>query len=103
MPCPTKLPHDLEVGQHMAQWFGPPYNAWHVGIISEINRRRTKSENVSVQFNVATEGETTSVMVADAETYGAHRLWVLLKPIPVSVDDSDSSPLSSPSDRDSAD
>ena len=86
LPCPTKLPHDLEVGQRMAQWFGPPYNAWYVGKIAEINRRRTRSENVSVEFNDETDGETRGLMVADAETYGADRLWCLLKPIPVELD-----------------
>lgn len=29
LPCPAKLPHDIEIGQLMAQWFGPPYNAWY--------------------------------------------------------------------------
>ena len=50
LPCPTKLPHDLEVGQKMALWFGPPYNTWYVGNIVEVNKKRTKSENVSVAF-----------------------------------------------------
>lgn len=89
LPCPTKLPHDLEVGQRMAQWFGPPYNAWYVGKIAEINRRRTRSENVSVEFNDETDGETRGLMVADAETYGADRLWCMLKPIPIELDDDD--------------
>ena len=96
LACPTKLPHDLEVGQPMAQWFGPPYNAWHIGKIIEINKRRSKSENVMVQFTNETEGETQSLMVADANTYGADKLWVVLRPIPIEVD-SDSS---TPEDRD---
>ena len=28
-------------------------------------------------------------MVADAETYGADRLWCVLKPIPIELDDDD--------------
>ena len=39
-----------------------------------------------VEFNDETYGETRGLMVADAETYGADRLWCLLKPIPVELD-----------------
>ena len=62
LPCPTKLPHDLQVGQQMAQWFGPPFNAWHVDKIVEINKRRTVSENVSVQFIDEKYGDTLSLI-----------------------------------------
>ena len=37
-----------------------------------------------VEFNDETHGETRGLMVA--ETYGADRLWCLLKPIPVELD-----------------
>ena len=37
-----------------------------------------------VEFNDETYGETRGLMVA--ETYGADRLWCLLKPIPVELD-----------------
>ena len=84
-----RLPHDLEVGQRMTQWFGSPYNAWYVGKIVEINKRRTKSENVSVAFNDETYGETRGMIVADSDTYGADRLWCMLKPIPIELDDDD--------------
>ena len=87
LPCPAKLPHDLEVSQKLARWFGPPYNAWYVGNIAEVNKRRTKSENVSVAFYdetysyVTQYGETCGMIVADPDTYGADRLWCMLKPI----------------------
>ena len=42
LPCPEKLPHDLNTGQKLARWFGPPYNKWYVGTITEVNRRRTR-------------------------------------------------------------
>ena len=42
--------------------------------------------------------ETRAYMVADATTYGADRLWVLLEPIPVDVD-SESSPPEDDSDE----
>ena len=49
LPCPARLPHDLEVGQKLARWFGEGYNS--VGTSarspSKVNRRRTKQENVS--------------------------------------------------------
>ena len=80
----------------MAQWFGPPYNAWYVGKIVEINKRRTKSENVSVAFYDETYGETCGMIVADPDTYGADRLWCMLKPIPIELDSDDDSTSSSP-------
>ena len=85
LPCPAKLPHDLQVGGKLAQWFAHPYNAWHVGTIHEVNKRRTKTENVSVRFISEEEGETRGTFVADAETYGVDKLWVALEPIPVEV------------------
>ena len=87
--CPTKLPHDLEQGQRLARWFGPPYNAWYVGKIDQVNRRRTKSENVSVAFNDETYGETVGMFIADADSYGADKMWVLLEGIPINLDDGD--------------
>ena len=79
----------LEPGQLLARWFGPPYNTWYMGKIDEVNRRRTKSENVSVAFNDTTHGETRGMLIADAESYGAEKLWVLLKGIPIELDGDD--------------
>ena len=70
----------------LALWFGPPYNAWHVGNVAEVNYRRTKSENVSVEFKDDTDGETRGKFLATADTYGANKLWVLLKPIAINLD-----------------
>ena len=53
--------------------------------------RRTKSENVSVEFKDEKDGETRGLRVAEAETDGSDKLWVVLKPIPIDVD-ADSSP-----------
>eukprot|EP00966_Prymnesium_polylepis_P333320 7388792-Prymnesium_polylepis.1 len=89
LPCPAKLPHDLELGGKLARWFGPPYNAWYVGKIAEVNKRRTKSENVSVEFNDETYGETRGTFVAEPDTYGADKLWVLLIPIELDEDEDD--------------
>ena len=80
-----------EAEVRMAQWFGPPYNSWYIGKIVEVNKRRTKSENVLVEF-VDTTNETltdTSLMVADAETYGAEKLSVILDPIPIELSSSE--------------
>ena len=61
--------------------------------IVEVNKRRTKSDNVSVEFYDEQFGETRGVMVAEKATYGADRLWCMLEPIPVELDaDSDSDP-----------
>ena len=90
MPCPARLPHDLVVGTKIARWFGHPFNAWYVGTIGEVNRRRTKTENVSARFFTEEEGETLGMFLADADSYGPERLWVLLTPVPVDVDADDS-------------
>ena len=80
----------LEPGQLLARWFGPPYNnMWYMGKIDEVNPRRTNSENVSVAFNDTTHGETRGMLIADAESYGAGKLWVLLKGIPIELDGDD--------------
>ena len=49
------------------------YNAWFVGRIIELNRRCTKSENVTAEF----EGGPGN-FIATTEEYGAHKSWVLL-------------------------
>eukprot|EP00966_Prymnesium_polylepis_P333088 7388556-Prymnesium_polylepis.1 len=82
-------PRPIEPGQRLARWFGPPYNAWFVGKVDHINKRRTKSENVCVAFNDATFGETRGMFVADADTYGTDRLWCLLRAIPIELDADD--------------
>ena len=42
----------------VARWFGTPFNAWYVGKIVQINKRRTKQDNVSAEFNDETYGTT---------------------------------------------
>ena len=85
----------------MTQWFGPPYNAWYVGKIIEINKRRTKSENVSVAFNDEKHGETRGMILADPDTYGAEKLWCMLRPIPIELASSESDLPPSSDDEDS--
>ena len=70
----------------------PTPGTWATTNIWEVNRRRTKSENVSVEFDDDTYGETRGMFVAAAETYGTDKLWVVLKPIPIELDSSPSSP-----------
>ena len=48
--------------------------------------RRTKTDNVLVQFISPDDGETTGILIADAETYGVDKLWVVLRTIPIDVD-----------------
>ena len=92
MPCLARLPHDLQVGQKLARWFGEGYNNWYVGKITEVNRRRTKQENVSVEFEDEQFGTTWGHFLASTDDYGADRLWVVLEPIPIELDaDSDGS------------
>ena len=76
-------------GQKLARWFGPPYNKWYVGTITEVNRRRTKQENVSVEFVDDKYGTTWGHFLASAEDYGADKLWVVLELIPIQLDSDD--------------
>ena len=39
--------------------------------------------------NDTTHGETRGMFIADAESYGAEKLWVLLKGIPIELDGDD--------------
>ena len=41
------------------------------------------------KFTDATHGETRGMIVADPNTYGADKLWCMLKPIPIELDNSD--------------
>jgi len=71
--CPARVPGDLFVGQRIACWFGPPFSKWYVGTITDVNRRRTKTDNVEAEF----EGGSGQ-LVCDAAEYGAHKSWVLV-------------------------
>ena len=44
------------------------------------------------------EGETRGLFVADAETYRVDRLWVVLQPVPMALDEESSSPALSEGD-----
>ena len=80
--CPTS-----ESTLKVARWFGEGYNAWHVGKIIDVNKRRTKQDNITAEFDDAEEGRTWGHWCASADNYGADRQWVLLKPIPLDLDD----------------
>ena len=80
------MPHDLEDGQKIAKWFGPPYNVWYVGKIVQVNKRKTKQDNVSAEFHDKADGKTWGHFLASEDTYGANRTWVLLKPIPIDLE-----------------
>ena len=71
LPCPARLPHELEVGQKVARWFGPPYNAWYLGKIEQVNKRRTVQDNVTAEFTDKTYGTTWGHWLAIADTCGA--------------------------------
>ena len=76
----------------------PPFNAWYVRTIAEVNRRKTVSENVSVAYKDEGGQVTRGLMCAEAQTYGADRLWVVLKPIAIELEsDMEGSSSGSPS------
>ena len=64
-----------------------------MGKVDHINKRRKKSENVCVAFTNETEGEAVAMFTADADEYGADRLWCLLKPIAIELSDSEDETL----------
>ena len=76
----------MKAGDKIALWFSAPFSRWHVGKITEVNKRRTVSENVTASSYDAKEGETIAsfIHVATAEEYGlaAGRKWAMLKDIP---------------------
>ena len=49
-----------------------------------MNKKRTKQENVCVAFD---DGD--GMFLADAESYGADKLWCLLKLIPIELSESE--------------
>ena len=64
--------------------------------LTEVNRRRTKQENVSVEFEDEQFGTTWGHFLASADDYGADRLWVVLEPIPIELDADSEGSSSSP-------
>ena len=66
---------------------GSPYNTWYTGKIEQVNKRKTIQDNVTAEFTDETHGTTWGHWVASADTYGADRKWVLLKPVPIELDD----------------
>ena len=99
LPCPARLPMDLECGALLARWFGHPYNIWSLGHIVKINRRRTHGENVTAQFSDERWGTTWGHFTATQGSYG--KLWVLLAPVAVDMDsdEDEERPLLTPAGR----
>ena len=61
----------------------------HTCKIEQVNKRHIKQENVTAEFHNETHGKKWGHWVANAVTYGADRQWVLLKPIPINLDEDD--------------
>ena len=76
-----------------------------VGVGRCVCGRFVKSDNVSVAFNDEIYDETRGMIAADPDTYGADRLWCMLRPIPIVLDDDDDSsePPELPTTDDDAD
>ena len=54
--------------------------------ITRLDKRCTKTDNVHAEFNDEEFGKTEGHLLADKETYGADKLWCILKGIPVDLD-----------------
>ena len=61
-----------------------------------MNKRRTKQENVSVEFVDEEDGTTWGHVVASTDEYGADKLWVVLEPIAIDVTGEDETEDSDP-------
>ena len=64
--------------------------------IELVNKRRTKQDNVTAEFCDETYGKTWGHWCASTDNYGADRKLVLLKPIPIELDDEEESDTASP-------
>ena len=64
-----------------------------------MERRRTVTENVTVDFFDAEDGHTRGHFVANEDTYGSDRYWVLLKPKSVALEDFGDDPEEEELDR----
>tara|TARA_B110000046_G_scaffold149461_1_gene157620 strand:- start:238 stop:693 length:456 start_codon:yes stop_codon:yes gene_type:complete len=64
-----------------------------------VERRRTVTENVTVDFFDAEDGHTRGHFVANEDTYGSDRYWVLLKPKSVALEDFGDDPEEEELDR----
>ena len=61
------------------------HNSWYVGEIKQVNKRRTKTENVAAEFVDEVYGTTWGHFIADPETYGLDKEWVLLEVVPIEL------------------
>lgn len=92
LQCPTQVPKDLQQGQEIVAYFGPPCSAWFEGEIVQVNMRKYRSENVHAMFyfvdaqGARTGEKDTGDILCLKENYGANGAWALLQP----VDDGDS-------------
>ena len=61
-----------------------------MGTVKEVNKRRKKSENVTVEFCAETHGITWGPFYGESEeTYGIGKEWVVLKAAPIELSDNE--------------
>jgi hypothetical protein len=51
-------------------------------VIDAVDAKRVRSENVRVAFRDETYGESSGMLIADAATYGADKVWCVLERVP---------------------
>ena len=87
LPCPTIAPSCRTTSRSPRSsraGSAPPYNSWYVGSVAEVNKRRTKMENVSVEFKDDTyRCDARHFRGRGRHLYGADKFWVVLNPIPI--------------------
>ena len=62
---------------------------WYTGKISRSTSGARSRTNVTAEFCDPKDSKTWGHWIADANTYGTDRLWVLIKPIPIDLDEDD--------------
>jgi hypothetical protein len=71
LPCPRRVPSDLVEGSSVAIYFSD-INQWCDGIMTQVDKRYKKKNNISVMF----EGEGLWNFCVGTVNYG--KLWLLL-------------------------
>lgn len=87
MPCPANILEDVKPGTPIVAWFGDGFDAWYVGTITRVDRRR--KEKFVAEFDGG-----GAYLNLTMETYGVTggKQWAVLArqaPDPIIVDASD--------------
>ena len=76
LPCPKKVPYDLNIGDEIAVYFKEPHNDWFRGRVTGTDwRPKAARKNVTAEFD-----DGTCSLKLSRRNYGADMMWVLPAP-----------------------